>query len=198
MGTQSSFTNTHLAVHELLAESGSAGDRQRMHLGPARLVAVEGSRLVAVLDPAEPGTTVSARSAMAQSYAPAPGDEVLVIGRGSEWYVIGLLSGTGTTSFVAPGDIEFAAPRGRVEFIARDGVFLKSGLVEIVADSLQLTARHVVERFTSLTQWVADAVHQRFGRVRSHVEGDYDLKAGRIKELADEEVTIDGKKIYLG
>jgi hypothetical protein len=34
--------------------------------------------------------------------------------------------------------------------------------------------------------------------VRSHVEGDYDLKAGRITELADDDVTIDGKRIYLG
>ncbi|NDC54563.1 MAG: hypothetical protein EBZ74_09805, partial [Planctomycetia bacterium] len=114
------------------------------------------------------------------------------------WFVIGILEGAGTTTLVAPGDIEFAAPRGRIEFIARDGVFMKSGLVEIVADKLQLTARHVLERFTDLTQWVAEAVHQRFGRLRSHVDGDYDLKAGRIKELADEEVTIDGKKIYLG
>lgn len=198
MARPSSFTNSHLAVHELLAEAGAdGGSGELMHLGPARVVAVEGRRLVAVLE-SEPGDTVSARSAMAQSYAAAVGDEVLLIGRGSDWYVIGLLAGTGTTSFVAPGDLEIAAPRGRVEFVARDGVFLKGGLVEIVADKLNVTARQVVERFTDLTQWVADAVHQRFGRVRSHVQGDYDLKAGRIKELADEEVTIDGKKIYLG
>jgi hypothetical protein len=41
-------------------------------------------------------------------------------------------------------------------------------------------------------------VHRRFGRVRSHVEGDYDLKAGRITELADDDVTIDGRRIHLG
>ena len=197
MASQSSFSNSHLAVHELLAEAATAPAAERVQFGPARVVAVEGRRLLAVLE-SEPGVTVSARSALAQSYAAAAGDEVLVIGRGGDWYVVGLLAGTGATSFVAPGDIEFAAPRGRVEFVARDGVFLKSGLVEIVADTLTLTARHVVERFTNLTQRVAEAVHQRFGRVRSHVEGDYDLKAGRIKELADEEVTIDGKKIYLG
>jgi hypothetical protein len=70
--------------------------------------------------------------------------------------------------------------------------------VDIVAEKLEFTARHLFERLTDLTQWVSGAVHQRVGRVRSHVEGDYDLKAGRITELADDDVTIDGKRIYLG
>jgi len=34
--------------------------------------------------------------------------------------------------------------------------------------------------------------------MHTKVEGDYDLKAGRITELADEDVTIDGKTIHLG
>lgn len=192
---QPRFANGHLAVHELLRPAAIPGEGGT-HLGPARVAAVDGRRVV--VNPAAGGGTVSARVALAQSYAPAVGDEVLVIGLAGEWYVIGLLEGKGVTTFVAPGDVEFSAPRGRIEFVARDGVFLKSGLVEIVTEKLQFTARQMFERFTDLTQWVTGAVHQRLGRVRSHVEEDYDLKAGRIKELADEEVVIDGKKIYLG
>ncbi|NBU40728.1 MAG: DUF3540 domain-containing protein [Planctomycetia bacterium] len=193
MATESAFTNAHLAVHELLEAPAGSGDKTR--LGPARIVAVEGRRVVVSLDG---GAKAAARLALAQSYAPVVGDEVLVIGREDAWYVIGLLEGTGTTTFVAPGDIELAAPRGRIELLARDGVFIKSGLVDIVAEKLQFTARHLFERLTDLTQWVSGAVHQRAGRVRAHVEGDYDLKAGRITELADDDVTIDGKRIHLG
>lgn len=193
MALESAFTNTHLAVHELLEAPAAAGEGTR--LGPGRIVAIEGRRVVLALDG---GATATARLALVQSYAPVVGDEVLAIGRDDAWYVIGLLEGSGTTTFVAPGDIEFAAPRGRIDLLARDGVFIKSGLVDIVAEKLQFTARHLFERLTDLTQWVSGAVHQRLGRVRSHVEGDYDLKAGRITELADDDVTIDGKRIYLG
>jgi hypothetical protein len=136
--------------------------------------------------------------AVAQSYAPVVGDTVLVISRGTEWYVIGVLEGTGTTTFTAPGDIEFHAPRGRIEMLAKEGVFLKSDLVEIVATKLELTARHLFERFNDATQWITETLHRRIGRIHTKVEGDYDLKAGRITELADNDVTIDGKTIRLG
>jgi hypothetical protein len=82
--------------------------------------------------------------------------------------------------------------------LAKDGVFLKSDLVEIVATKLELTARHLFERFNDATQWITETLHRRIGRMHTKVEGDYDLKAGRITELADDDVTIDGKTIHLG
>jgi len=193
MATQSPFSNAHLAVQELLAPPARAGEPPLLR--PGRIIAVEGGHVVLAMETDAP---VRARLALAQSYAPVPGDEVLAIGQADAWYVIGLLAGTGATTFVAPGNIELAAPRGRIDLVARDGVTIRSGLVDIVAEKLQLTAHDLFERLGELTQWVAGAVHHRFGRVRSHVEGDYDLKAGRITELADEDVTIDGRRIYLG
>lgn len=187
------FANSHLAVHELLREP-SAEHGENSFFGPAHILAVEGRTVLLTHDDGPR----RARLALAQSYRAVAGDEVLAIGRGDDWYVIGLLQGSGETVLTAPGDITIAAPTGRVEIMARDGVSLKGSLVELVAEKLEFTARHSFERFTDLTQWVTDAVHKRLGRERTHVEGDYDLKAGRITELADDDVSIDGRKIYLG
>jgi hypothetical protein len=188
------FKNTHLAVEELLREPPAAPAPETAYLGPATVAAVSYKQVE--LD--HPGGRCTARIAVAQSYAPVVGDTVLVISRGTEWYVIGVLEGTGTTTFTAPGDIEFHAPRGRIEMLAKEGVFLKSDLVEIVATKLELTARHLFERFNDATQWITETLHRRIGRMHTKVEGDYDLKAGRITELADDDVTIDGKTIHLG
>lgn len=191
---QHTFKNTHLAVEDLLREPQAAAVPEVPYLGPATVAGVAHRHVE--LD--HPGGRCTARIAVAQSYAPVVGDTVLAISRGTEWYVIGVLEGSGTTTFTAPGDVEFHAPRGRIEMLARDGVFLKSDLVEIVATRLELTARHLFERFSDATQWISETLHRRIGRMHTKVEGDYDLKAGRITELADDDVTIDGKTIHLG
>jgi hypothetical protein len=109
------FKNTHLAVEELLREPPAVPVPETPYLGPATVAAVSYKQVE--LD--HPGGRCTARIAVAQSYAPVVGDTVLVISRGTEWYVIGVLEGTGTTTFTAPGDIEFHAPRGRIEMTVR-------------------------------------------------------------------------------
>jgi len=195
------FANSHLAVHELLVQPAPKADSAELSLqgeqpflGPAQVVAIAGSTVQL-----ETSTgTRTATMALAQAYSAVVGDTVLAISRGEDWYVIGVIAGRGTTTFTAPGDIEFHAPCGRIEMLAKEGVFLKSDLGEIVATKLELTARHVFERFNDVTQWITETLHRRIGRMHTKVEGDYDLKAGRITELADEDVTIDGKTIHLG
>ncbi len=187
------FTNAHLAVHELLRESPDGRDRH-LSFGPSTVLAIEDRDVLL----ASADGPKRARMAMAQSYRPAVGDEVLAVGRGEEWFVIGLLSGSGETMLTAPGDVTIAAPMGRVQVLARDGIVLKGGLVTILAEKLELTAGHLFERLSTLTQWVSGAVQRRLGRERTHVEGDSDLKAGRIVQIADADVTIDGQRINLG
>lgn len=187
------FANTHLAVHELLRESPDESKPQ-LFFGPTTVVAVEGRDVLLESE----DVPRRARVAMAQSYRPAIGDEVLAIGRDDDWYVIGLLSGSGETVLAAPGDVTIAAPSGKLQLLARDGIVLKGGLVTILAEKVELTAAHLFQRLSSLTQWVSGAVHRRLGRERTHVEGDSDLKAGRIVQVADADVTIDGQRINLG
>ena len=188
------FRNAHLALGELLAATPASAPPAAPYLGPATVLAVSDRRV----DLALPDGRCTAQIAISQSYAPVVGDTVLAVCRAEEWFVIGLIQGTGTTTFTAPGDLELQAPRGRIELLARDGVFLTSDLVEIVATRIELTARHVIERFHSLTQWIGESLHRRLGRMHTTVEGDYELRAGRITEIADEDVAIDGKTIHLG
>jgi len=188
------FRNAHLAVDELLGPPADAVTPESPYLGPATVLAASDGDVDLEL----PEGRRTARLALSQSYAPEVGDTVLAVCREEEWFVIGLIQGTGTTTFTAPGDVELQAPRGRIEILARDGIVLESDLVEIVATRLELTARHVIERFHSVTQWITDSLHRRLGRMHTTVEGDCQLRAGRITEIADEDVAIDGRTIHLG
>lgn len=188
------FRNAHLAVDELLGPPADAVMPESPYLGPATVLAVSETGV----DIEAPEGRRTARVAMSQSYAPVIGDTVLAVCRGEEWFAIGLIQGTGTTTFTAPGDIELRAPRGGIELVARDGVCVKGDLVEIVATRIELSGRQLIERFHSVTQWITDSLHRQLGRVHTTVEGDYEVRAERITQIADEDVTIDGTTIHLG
>lgn len=166
---------------------------QTTYLGPATILAVEERRVHLECPDCFPW----ARVALAQSYQPVKGDVVLAVGRGQDWYVIGLLEGTGVTTFTAPGDLALRAPCGKIELQSGQGIILKSPLVEIFAGKLEMAARQVFQRFTDLTQWISGALHGRFGRVNTKVETDYHLNAGRIVERAEGDMIVNGKMIHL-
>jgi hypothetical protein len=163
-------------------------------LGPARVVRAAGPRVQIE----RPDEIVWAVSALAFPYEFVAGDEVLAIGQGRSWYVIGLLRGSGKTSFTAPGDLELRAPRGKIDLISGEGVRIQSPDVAITAKRLELAANTVFERFVSATRWIKDAWQLRAGRIRTRVDATYDLKAERIVERAEADVKIDGQKIHLG
>lgn len=188
------FRNAHLAVPELLGAPPTDPPPEVPYLGPATVLAVSDTHV----DIEVPQGRRSAVVAISQSYAPVVGDTVLAVCRDAEWFAIGLIRGSGTTTFTAPGDVELLAHGGRIEMRARDGVFLDSDLVEIVATRIELTGRHLVERFQSVTQWITGSLWRRLGRMHTTVEGGYELRAGRITEIADGDVMIDGSSIHLG
>lgn len=175
-----------LAHNESLEDSG--------YLGPARVGRVAGARVGLDL----PDGRVWAQSALGYSYRVTPGDTVLAIGRNGAWFVIGVLEGRGKTTFTAPGDIEFRAPRGRIDLISAEGLRLRSPSVKICSDELEIVARSVRERFNSARRWVKDTFEVRAGRSRTLVEKTHRLMAGRIVERAEGDVKIDGRKIHLG
>lgn len=180
--------NGALSEMELTAQSPTI-----RYLGPATVRHIDGRRVQLECPDEFPWATL----ALAQNYQPEEEDVVLAIGSGDNWYVIGVIDGHGRTSIVAPGDLENHAPAGRIDLLARDGIHLQSGFVEIVAEKLELTARRVFERFSDATQWVTEALHMRVGRMDTTVEGLYHLDAEEIIERAEKDVTIDGKMIHL-
>jgi hypothetical protein len=163
-------------------------------LGPARVCEVSGNQVQLEFPDELPWAIL----ALAYPYQPAVGDNVLAAGQGQNWYVIGVLQGTGKTTFAVPGDFEVLAPRGRISLIAGKGFLVKSPEVKITAGKLEVVARRVLERFSDATRWVKGAWKIRAGQVRTRVGGDYQINADRIIERADRDVRIDGDKIHLG
>jgi hypothetical protein len=166
----------------------------KSYLGPATVLHCAPGRLKIEL----PAEQAWATSALPVPYQPVAGDIVLAIGHSGEWYVIGLLKGSGPTVLTVPGDFEVRAPRGRICLSASTGVELRSDEVRVTTRRLEMLAHTVFERFSDATRWVKGTFQLRSGRLRTRVEGTYDLGADRIVERASKDVKIDGTKIHLG
>ncbi len=164
------------------------------YLGPARVRRIVGTRIQLEFPDESPWALL----ALAYPYQPVVGDTVLAAGQGENWYVIGVLQGTGKTTLMVPGDFAIMAPRGHVSIIAGKGFQVKSPEVKITAGKLELAAKRVMEHFVDATRWVKETFQIRAGHVRTDVEGDYQVRATRINERAVEDVRIDGEKINLG
>src|SRR5208337_4251138 len=96
--------------------------------GPARVLQTASDRVQLEL----PDEFVWARVALAFPYQLVAGDSVLAIGQDGEWYVIGVLHGSGPTTLTVPGDLKLQA-RGAIEMTASKGVCIKSPTVRIAA-----------------------------------------------------------------
>ena len=178
----------------MLAEIENSPVLVSTFLGPAEVTAVELAQALVRLGDHQAWATM----AIAPMYKPVVGDIVLVIGRESAYYVIGVIVGRGNTTMMVAGDLSLCAPRGQISLMAGKGVRIKSDEVEISAKKLSVYAEAVMERFTDVTRWVKNAFQIRAGRMRASVEGEYRVHADRINEYAKGAVNIDGEKINLG
>src|SRR5262245_15521436 len=109
----------------------------KTYLGPASVLKAEGDRFQIDVG----AHYCWAQSALAAPYVPAVGDIVLAIGQDDQWYVVGVLTGRGTTTFSVPGDLRIRAPRGTIELSAACGIRMKSPSVKIMAEKLELLAK---------------------------------------------------------
>lgn len=164
-----------------------------MYLGPARVVEVKRPGVRLALQDQE----VSATLALSAPYQPAAGDVVLAIGHEEKFYVLGIIAGSGKTVFTTPGDLEFRT-RGKIDFVATEGVRISSARVSVQASRLEFAARSVVERFGDVWRRIQGVFQSRSGRERRVVEGSYHVKAERIVERAEKDVKIDGQEVNLG
>src|SRR5580658_6142610 len=92
------------------------------YLGPAEVSSAEALGATVVLPD---GRHVRAELALALPYRPVLGDVLLVIGKGDDYYAIGVLRGSGTTSLSFQGDVELTAVDGRLRLSGERGVELR-------------------------------------------------------------------------
>lgn len=164
------------------------------HLGPARVLATEGSRVLVSLGEARAWATL----AMPLAYAPEVGDTLLVVGKDEAFYAIGVIAGRGRTSLTAAGDLSLSAPHGRIDLHARDGVEVRSSVFRCVAEKWDAVLGTVRQRCSELWFQVRGVARWRAQRSETTVDDVARTRAGRIVQQARGAVQIDGEKVELG
>lgn len=164
------------------------------YLGPARVLDVDGQRLLVAMGHAKAWAT----PAMAFQYAAVAGDTLLVIGKPEVYYAIGVIAGRGRTTLRAAGDLELVAPHGRIDLQARDGIEIRTSVLRTIADKWDGAFGAVRQRCTEFLCHVRGALRWRARRHETAVDEVHRIRAGRISHEAEGEVQIDGRKINLG
>lgn len=169
-------------------------NEQSVYVGPAWVRQTAGRRLELEL----PNQTAWAEMALPFPYQATRGDTVLAIGQEEQWYVIGVLKGSGLTMLSVPGDLSIQALHGHIDIRSAKGINLRGPTVKVLSRRLELMAETLCERFTEASRWVKEALQIRAGDMRTITSGSYSVRAKRISERAKEDVKIDGTKIHLG
>ena len=150
-----------------------------------------------------PGQQTHARIAIPPPHALACGDWVVVVGRESQWYAVGIVAtqhreaADRTLTFLATQDtVAFHAPHGCITLAAKE-MSLSGQTVAIVSKTLRMTATSCLLQCLTVNQWVAGLVSQTVGRLYQGVTGDYHHHSQSIVERAEGQVTIKGNRIHL-
>lgn len=171
------------------------GTRPDDYLGPGRVVAVEPHRVTVEV---RGGTGVVADLALSIPYAPVVGDVLLVIGRGDEHWVIGVLRGAGTTTLAFQGAVDVRATGGPLTLSSDHGVAIHAPDTEIHTGRLEVFAGAVVEKLGSLVQRVRGALDVRANRTHTVVEDASFMTAKNAAIVTEETMSINGSEIHLG
>jgi hypothetical protein len=141
---------------------------------------------VAVRSPlADVEDVVNAEIAIAL-YAPAIGDDVLVELVEGAAYVVGVL-----------GDARRRA-RAHVELTATETLVLRAPEIRLETHTLETDATSIVERALRVHRHTEDAVEEVAGRMRTTVDGTFDLQAQRVALGAVDDAIVDGARVLLG
>lgn len=165
------------------------------YLGPARVARVAASSVDVELPG---GETATARLALAFPYRPAEGDTLLVIGKGRDHYVIGVLEGRGQTALAFEGGVEIHARGGPLALSGEQGVFIRGPEAVVEAGTLRMTAEAVVQKFSSVYQRVSALLSVRARDAETIVEETALTRAKKATILTDETVSINGRQVNLG
>jgi hypothetical protein len=143
------------------------------------------------------GRVFAARLALALPYEPAVGDELLLLGDATNAYVVGVLSGSGSTRLALEGDVSLSAS-GKLDLRAGQGVSIEAPAVAITTSRLSMVAGRVSQVFDALQKTVRELYSVRAGEQQTLVEGTSQLTAKNSRILSEGKVTINGKEIFLG
>jgi hypothetical protein len=165
------------------------------YLGPGRVIEAHGHEAVVEI---RGGTPVRATLALSIPYAPRAGDVLLVIGKGDEHYVIGVIHGSGTTSLSFQGAVELTATGGPLTLSSDHGIALHGPEVEVETGKLHIVAGAMVEKLTSLYQRVRGALNVHAGTTHTVVDDASFLTAKNASIVTEETMSINGDQIHLG
>ncbi|WP_158746199.1 DUF3540 domain-containing protein [Acidisphaera sp. L21] len=165
------------------------------HFGPATVHEVA-DRDLEIVTPA--GARYWARSAVAATYNPVPGDLVLAVAADDECYVVGVLEGRGPTVLQAPGDLELRAPHGSIRMLAAEACTILGTAVQVDADELHLSGHTLQQQFETVRSRIAGLLDTRVRSVCTTVTETYRLAAQRIVGRGNETVTLEAPSINLG
>jgi hypothetical protein len=97
----------------------------------------------------------------------------------------------GTAEIVAPGgDLVLSAPAGKIALRAAE-IVCEAGRYELNAERVLVRARDVYREIEGL-------LHTRADRVRTLARDAYQLFAKRLNMAAEEDASVDGKRVLLG
>ena len=117
--------------------------------------------------------------------------ELLVLRNRAGEIVVVFDTEEGSARIVAPrGDITLDAPEGRIALRARE--------VVCSAGRYELRAERIVERAQQVFREVDGLVQIRAERVRTLARDLFQVFARRTDVVADEDATMDGKRVLLG
>ena len=165
------------------------------YLGPGHVVEAHPHEAVVEI---RGGERVRAQLALSIPYAPVIGDVLLVIGKGDDHYVIGVIHGSGTTSLSFQGAVELRASGGPLTLSSDRGIAIHGPEVEIHAGKLQVFAGAMVEKLTSLYQRVRGALNVHAGTTHTVVDDASFLTAKNAAIVTEETMSINGDQIHLG
>jgi hypothetical protein len=179
---------------------------------------VQSQGTAGVLVALDQGCVIEARRAAGCLLRPEPGDTVLVHApEAGEAYLLCVLEKAAGAAVLdasqdlriqAAGRLELAAPEvrlhgkaGRFDFLGLD---LLVGALTTKAGSISSVAAAVDSRVGDLTQTIRLAVRQvetevvRAGGIRQFIRDRFLVRSGQTTIIAQDDVTVDAKKINLG
>ncbi len=165
------------------------------YLGPGYVVAVEPHEVTVEI---RGGERARAQMALSIPYAPVLGDVLLVIGKGGEHYVIGVLHGSGKTSLSFEGAVDLRATGGPLTLSSDQGVAIHGPEVDIQTGKLEVLATSLVEKLGSLYQRVRDALNIHAGKAHTVIDDSSFMTAKNAAIITEETMSINGKEIHLG
>ncbi len=169
--------------------------REGLHLGPGVVSNVAPDSVNVRLSS---GVEVRARMAMAIPYAPVIDDVLLVIGLDQGYYVIGVLSGQGTSTLAFQGDVDVRAMGGSLRLSADKDISMRAPETTIQSGKLRMVANAVHQTFASMKQRVTEMLSVHAAETHTVVDGAAHEQAKSKTMLTEEKMTINGKSIYLG